>query len=222
MDRELEQHIRELVIELSARGARLGQIELSTTERADAIRKRLVEIYNAEMRFTGEGNQRLLTARGVVCKSMISHLMKAFWGAGLTTSNDKEKAITRAVDELPLMCDKLKSLYNFQPIHKQATEETGRTQDTDRTQKKNSGKSFRPWDTNCERMAKAYIRECKTAGKVIPRLAFIKQEIIANASKYPEAKKPSTIDKAFQGNTTKWKPELDKALEDRTHAGRTS
>ena len=98
--------------------------------------------------------------------------------------------------------------------------ETGRKPDADRTQEKNSGKNFRPWDANCQRMAKAYTRKCVQDGSEIDRLPFIKEELRKNATKYPDAKAASTIDRAFRENESAWKPLLTKALAERTQTGR--
>lgn len=97
----------------------------------------------------------------------------------------------------------------------------GRRPDADRTQKKNSAKNSRPWDTNCKRMAKAYIRQCVKDGSEIARGSFIKDELRKNLTNYPDAKSAATIDKAFQLNPDQWKPALSEALSkpdaDRTH-----
>lgn len=100
-------------------------------------------------------------------------------------------------------------------------QETGRKPDGDRTQKKNSEKNSRPWDANCKRMAKAYIRQCVKDGNEISRLPFITEELRKNRTNYPNAKSAATINKAFQLNPDEWKPALSEALSkpdaDRTH-----
>lgn len=106
------------------------------------------------------------------------------------------------------------------PSAKTANDINGRKPDANRTQGKNSGKNFRPWDANCERMAKEYIRQCVKDGSEIDRLPFITDELRKNASRYPKAKAPVTIDRAFRENEANWKPALSKALSERTQAGR--
>lgn len=98
----------------------------------------------------------------------------------------------------------------------------GRTADATGTQKNKSGKNNRPWDANCQRLAQAYIRQCVKDGSEIPRLAFITEELRKNRSKYPGSKEASTINKAFLANEDDWKPELIKALQERTQMGRTA
>ncbi len=93
-----------------------------------------------------------------------------------------------------------------------AIDQTGRKPDEDRTQKKNSTKNLRPWDTTCQRMAKAYIRQCVKDGREIARLPFITEELRVNRTNYPNAKSAATINKAFQVNPDQWKPVLSEAL----------
>ena len=97
---------------------------------------------------------------------------------------------------------------------------SGRKPDADRTQGKNSGKNHRPWDANCERMAKAYIRQCVKDGQEIARAPFITAELRKNGSLYPNAKAASTIDRAFRENEERWKPALIDALKNRETTGR--
>ena len=106
------------------------------------------------------------------------------------------------------------------PAPESVTEEPGRKPDADRTQEKKSGKNHRPWDANCARMAKAYIRRCVQDGAEIARAPFIAEELRRNASLYPYAKAAATIDRAFRENEQQWKPALIEAIKKRTQTGR--
>lgn len=107
------------------------------------------------------------------------------------------------------------------PSTQTKAESIGRRPDADRTQRKNSGKNHRPWDANCERMAKAYIRQCAKDGREVSRIAFITEELRRNGTRYPDAKAASTIDRAFRENKERWRPALTEALNDRTQTGRS-
>lgn len=119
------------------------------------------------------------------------------------------------------ICDELADWISEDHAVSVVSDDSGRKPDANRTQKKISTKNQRPWDETCQRMAKAYIRQCVKDGAEIARLPFITEELRKNRTNYPNAKAAATINKAFQSNPKQWKPALSEALSgpdaDRTH-----
>ncbi len=142
------------------------------------------------------------------------------WWEGAAIPSIKRNTLDRlerAISGLLAVAEIINSKTNCPTTH----DASGRGSDANRTQEKKSRRNLKLFDATCERVKKAYIRECVRQGKAIARGPFIQKELRVNASHYPAAGQWRTINKAFGQNPDSWKPDLQSALSKRTQTGRT-
>jgi hypothetical protein len=228
MDSDIVQKVREIVIELSARGTCSGEVNAGSRRRADKVRQDLVLLFNEEQEFIATTGQRLPTAKGVILKSMIQHLVAAVWGRPSFSPEQKEQAIQAAAKAIPELCDKLQAMPDSSVLSPNKSENEGTTEGTKNitsgdTADNSEKKSKRKFCDKCKRLKENWLNKIRRTKEDIPLQTFLK-EFFANPA-LPDIwkkngrgeKKPTTweaMEKKFRANENDWKPEYTALIEE--------
>lgn len=158
MDSDIVQKVRAIAAELLVRGTRPGHVDAGTKQRSEELRRKLLDLYNAEKTWhteteffkseeyeeKGKRCSRLIpdldrkpvrmplpnNAKGGIYDAMIQHLLAAVWGKASFSPDEREQAIQTAAQALPKLCDRLQALPDSAVLSPNKTENEGTNEGT--------------------------------------------------------------------------------------------